>query len=68
MPCATTLIVDSCTMWTPEGKVVRKFGVSGDLRNASVKYFEARSPEVTWPTDVTKDDVDTWDVCHVSVS
>jgi hypothetical protein len=41
---------------------------SGELECASVKSSEARSPEVTWPADVTRDDVDTWDVCHVSVS
>jgi hypothetical protein len=26
-PCANTLIVYSCTMWTPKDKVVRKFRV-----------------------------------------
>jgi hypothetical protein len=25
-------------------------------------------PEVTWLADVTWDDMDTWDVCHMSVS
>jgi hypothetical protein len=40
-----------------------KIWSSRDLRNASVKSFE-----VTWLADVIWDDVDTWDVCHVSVS
>jgi hypothetical protein len=57
----------------PEGKVDRKFRSSGvrrlgEMGYAKVKSSEARSPEVTWPADVTKDDVDTWDVCHMSVS
>jgi hypothetical protein len=68
MPHATTLIVDSCTMWTPESKEVQGVRHSGELECASVKYSEARSPEVTWPADITSDDVDTWDVCHMSVS
>jgi hypothetical protein len=29
---------------------------------------DPRIPEVTWLIDVTWDDVDIWDVCHVSVS
>jgi hypothetical protein len=41
---------------------------SGETGYAKVKSPEARSPRVTWPADVTRDDVDTWDVCHVSVS
>jgi hypothetical protein len=32
-----------------------------------VKSLEARSPEVTWPTDVTRDNVDAWNVCHMLV-
>jgi hypothetical protein len=32
---------------------------------AKVKYPKAQSLKVTWPADITKDDVDTWDVCHV---
>jgi hypothetical protein len=39
----------------------------GDLRSASVKYSEAQNSKVTWLVDITWDDVDTWDVCHVSV-
>jgi hypothetical protein len=38
------------------------------LRNPSVKSFEARNSKVTWLADITWDDVDTWDVCHVSMS
>jgi hypothetical protein len=41
---------------------------SGETGYAKVKSPEARSPEVTWPADVTRDDMDTWDVCHMSVS
>jgi hypothetical protein len=40
----------------------------GDLRSASVKSSEAQNFEVTWLADVTRDDVDTWDVCHMSMS
>jgi hypothetical protein len=40
----------------------------GDLRNASIKSSKARNSEVTWLANVTWDDVDTWDVCHMSVS
>ena len=25
-------------------------------------------PEVTWLADITRDDMDTWYVCHMSVS
>jgi hypothetical protein len=28
---------------------------------------DPRIPEVMWLVDVTWDDVDTWDVCHMSV-
>jgi hypothetical protein len=41
---------------------------SGETRCAKVKSPEAQSPRVMWLADVTRDDVDTWDVCHVSVS
>jgi hypothetical protein len=41
---------------------------SGELECANVETLEARNFEVTWLVDVTWDDVDTWDVCHVSVS
>jgi len=29
---------------------------------------DPRISKVTWLTDVTGDDMDTWDVCHMSVS
>jgi hypothetical protein len=45
-----------------------KIQSSGDLRSASVKSFEARNYEVTWLAHVTWDNVDTWELCHVSVS
>jgi hypothetical protein len=41
---------------------------SGETGCAKVKSSEAQSPGVTRPTNVTRDDMDTWDVCHVSVS
>jgi hypothetical protein len=44
----------------------------GELECASVEIearsSEARNSKVTWLMDITWDDVDTWDVCHVSVS
>jgi hypothetical protein len=41
---------------------------SGGTKFAKEKSFEAQNFEVTWLVDITWDDVDTWDVCHVSVS
>jgi hypothetical protein len=51
-----------------EDRLVREFRRSGETGYAKVKSPEARSLRVTWPADITRDDVDTWDVCHVSVS
>jgi hypothetical protein len=33
-----------------------------------VEIFEALNSEVMWLVNITYDDVDTWDVCHMSIS
>jgi hypothetical protein len=41
---------------------------SKEMGCAKVKSLEARGPVVTGPADITRDDGDTWHVCHMSVS
>jgi hypothetical protein len=38
--------------------------ISGPI--ADIKTFEDRNSRVTWHNDVIRNDVYTWDVCHVS--
>jgi hypothetical protein len=41
---------------------------SGETGYAEVKSPKSESSKVTLHVDVTRDDLDTWDVCHMSVS
>jgi hypothetical protein len=52
----------------PERLSSSKIQSSERFEESKRKIFRSPKFEVTWLTDVTWDDVDTWDVCHVSVS
>jgi hypothetical protein len=58
-------------MMSPRGDVdpgrlrSSKIQSSGYLRRESIKSFKDQNYEVTWLTNITWDDADTWDVFHV---
>jgi hypothetical protein len=57
-----------CEPWISQPFAIRH---SRETICATEKYSEvskSQSPELTWPADVTKNDADTWDVCHMIMS